>query len=295
LNFLNIEKSLIICADDFALNEAVSDAVTRLASARRISATSVLSLSPFWPDHALKLKELGGLIDVGLHLDLTSEFALAAGYGASLNQVLLKAHRFGYHSRKLDSIIETQLDKFESIWGAPPDHIDGHQHIHQFPGIRNSLVRVICTRYLGAKHRPWLRVSRVKPESFKSKVISLSGARGLRGLLEQSNFAFSPTLLGVYGFNRSEYQYRNEFNRWLAVVAELENEQQISDSIKQPEHVYLPPCVMCHPATFEILGDPIAQARLVEFAYLSSKLFVKDLTSSSLVLVRGTDFLRNLT
>ena len=297
LNFLNTKKSLIICADDFALNEAVSEAIARLAEAKRISATSVLSLSPFWPSHALKLKQQGNLIDVGLHLDLTSEFALAAGYGASLNRVLLKAHGFGYHPEKMDSIIESQLDKFESIWGAPPDHIDGHQHIHQFPGIRDSLVRVIRARYLDAKLRPWLRVSQVKPESFKSRAISFTGARRLKGLLEQSQFAFSPVLLGVYGFNLNEGQYRNDFNHWMQVVEQIENEQprMPSKDAKYLETIHLPPSIMCHPALFENIDDPISPARRVECAYLGSELFVKDLAQSSLVLVRGTDFLRNHT
>ena len=68
-------KNLVLCADDFALSASVSEAIVRLAQARRISATSAMVLSPRWTEDAARLKTLRGQIDVGLHLDWTSDFA----------------------------------------------------------------------------------------------------------------------------------------------------------------------------------------------------------------------------
>jgi len=310
LNFLNTEKSLIICADDFALSAPVSEAITQLAGAGRISATSVMSLSPYWRGHAEALRVHSSRVDVGLHLDLTSEFARTEGYGESLNQVLLKSFTTGYPDGLLDAVIESQLDKFEAVWGAPPDHIDGHQHIHQFPGIRSRLVRILLNRYADKKMRPWLRVSKVRPNDFKSNVISLTGAERLRALLEASSFNFSPVLLGVYGFNQTQIQYRAGFKQWLSVAAKLdlarlwetakphevganeEQEQQEGQSSKLKGSILLPPSVMCHPSTLALEGDPIGRARSAEFAYLSSKDFENDLAQSTLTLVRASSFIQ---
>ena len=286
LNFLNLEKSLIICADDFALNDSVSDAIVQLARAGRISATSVLSLSPLWPNHALRLKDQRGLVDVGLHLDLTSEFARAAGYGASLGQVMLRSFGLGYHSTKLDSVIESQLDRFESIWGGPPEHIDGHQHIHQFPGIRSSLLRVLRARYSSLNERPWVRVSQVRPAHLKSRVISLTGAQRLKEMLVAEGFNLSPLLLGVYGFNLNQPQYRAAFNEWLNLIQQMQATDQDLSAHK------LPPTIMCHPGMQAQVGDAIGSARCVEFEYLSSEAFRNDLSAASLRLVRGSECIR---
>ena len=286
LNFLNLEKSLIICADDFALNDSVSDAIAQLARAGRISATSVLSLSPLWPNHALRLKDQRGLVDVGLHLDLTSEFARAAGYGASLGQVMLRSFGLGYHSTKLDSVIESQLDRFESIWGGPPEHIDGHQHIHQFPGIRSCLLRVLRARYSSLNERPWIRVSQVRPAHLKSRVISLTGAQRLKEMLVAEGFNLSPLLLGVYGFNLNQPQYRAAFNEWLNLIQQMQATDQDLSAHK------LPPTIMCHPGMQAQVGDAIGSARCVEFEYLSSETFRNDLSAASLRLVRGSECIR---
>jgi len=286
LNFLNLEKSLIICADDFALNDSVSDAIAQLARAGRISATSVLSLSPLWPNHALRLKDQRGLVDVGLHLDLTSEFARAAGYGASLGQVMLRSFGLGYHSTKLDSVIESQLDRFESIWGGPPEHIDGHQHIHQFPGIRSCLLRVLRARYSSLNERPWVRVSQVRPAHLKSNVISLTGAQRLKEMLVEEGFNLSPLLLGVYGFNLNQPQYRAAFNEWLNLIQQMQATDQDLNAHK------LPPTIMCHPGMQAQVGDAIGSARCMEFEYLSSEAFRNDLSAASLRLVRGSECIR---
>ena len=43
--------------------------------------------------------------------------------------------------------IGRQLDRFETALGFPPDHIDGHQHVHVLPGIRRALFREVEHRY----------------------------------------------------------------------------------------------------------------------------------------------------
>ena len=120
-------RQLVLCADDFALSDSVSQAIVQLAQRGRLSATSAMVLSPRWSQDAQALKDLRGRMDVGLHLDWTSEFAIAHGHGHSLGQVMLRsvwpAAAGGLQLRAVTDEIERQLDAFESVWQAPPDHI----------------------------------------------------------------------------------------------------------------------------------------------------------------------------
>ncbi|HEY5580029.1 MAG TPA: ChbG/HpnK family deacetylase, partial [Rhodoferax sp.] len=89
-------KGVILCADDFAVNASASAGIAKLGAMGRISATSVMVLSPRWPQDVALLQSLRGRIDVGLHLDWTSDFALAAGHGLSLGAAMLKAVLGGF-------------------------------------------------------------------------------------------------------------------------------------------------------------------------------------------------------
>ena len=140
-------KRLILCADDFAANASASLGIAALARAGRISATSAMVLSPRWAGDAGLLRDVRGRIDVGLHLDWTSGFAQAAGHGISLGGAMRKSVLGGFGQVAARTVIERQLDAFEAVWKSPPDHIDGHQHVQQFAGIREALVAAVQARY----------------------------------------------------------------------------------------------------------------------------------------------------
>ena len=61
----------ILCADDYGFSPGVSSAIRDLIDRGRLSATSCMTMSPFWPDHASWLKPYADQVDVGLHLTLT--------------------------------------------------------------------------------------------------------------------------------------------------------------------------------------------------------------------------------
>ncbi|MFX7605201.1 ChbG/HpnK family deacetylase, partial [Acinetobacter baumannii] len=69
--------------------------------------------------------------------------------GASL------AHRLD--ASALRDEIATQCALFEDATGRAPDYVDGHQHVHQLPQIREALVEVLVARYTG--RLPRLRIS----------------------------------------------------------------------------------------------------------------------------------------
>jgi chitin disaccharide deacetylase len=261
-------KGLILCADDFAASEAISHGIAALAQQRRISATSVLVLSPRWPQDAPLLEDFRGRIDVGLHLDWTSEFARRAGHGLSLGAAMFKSVAGGFQRAAAAAVIEQQLDAFEAHWHAAPDHVDGHQHVQQFAGIREALIATLARRY--PQRKPWLRLSRAPAgqADVKSRVIAAMGAKALQTLAEQSGFRTSKALSGIYDFSGTGERYAQRMAGWLQT---------------SPEGA----TIMCHPARQADTSDSIGAARACEFAYLSGAQFPAALTQCHVALVRG--------
>jgi len=263
-------KRLILCADDFALHEAASRGIAQLAAAGRISATSVMVLSPRWAQDAALLFELRARIDVGLHLDWTSDFARQAGHGLALGAAMLKAVLGGFDQATARAVIERQLDAFEAQWQAPPDHVDGHQHVQQFAGIRDALVETLGRRYRG--HQPYLRISRVPSgqADVKSRVMAAMGANALEKMAGDAGIPRAGALSGVYDFSGDGARYARLMAGWLQMA---------------PEGAI----IMCHPALAAQPGDSIGVARAREFAYLSGDEFPAALTRCKAELARGGD------
>src|SRR5690606_28678950 len=66
-----VRTKLVVCADDYALTPGVSRAIRELIAARRISATSVMTVCPYWTEEGPALAAVADEADVGLHLTLT--------------------------------------------------------------------------------------------------------------------------------------------------------------------------------------------------------------------------------
>ena len=264
-------KRLILCADDFAVHQPASQGIARLAAAGRISATSVMVLSPRWAADAPLLRDLRAQIDVGLHLDWTSVFAVAAGHGQSLGSAMAKALMGGFSEQAARVVIERQLDAFEVQWKAPPDHVDGHQHVQQFAGIREALVDALAKRYPDAK--PYLRVSRAPAgqADLKCRIIAFMGANSIDNIADNAGMTRAIALSGIYDFSGAVADYGHRMNHWLQT---------------SPDHTI----IMCHPALAEEPGDSIGAARAREFAYLSGDDFSAALTQAHARLARGCDW-----
>lgn len=270
-------KGLIVCADDFAINTSVSLGIAKLAQMGRLSATSAMVLSPRWAMDAPRLQELRGQLDVGLHLDWTSDFALAAGHGLPLATAMRRALLGRFDQAQASTVLERQLDAFESHWQAPPDFVDGHQHVQQFAGIREALVATLQRRYGALGVKPYLRISRAPPglADIKSRVMAWMGANALASLAAAAGLRSAGGLLGVYDFEGGPQRYAVLMTRWLA---------------RAPAGAIL----MCHPAQAAEPDDAIGVARAQEFAYLASADFAQALQDAGASLARGTSLAQPL-
>ncbi|NMM91476.1 hypothetical protein B2J88_45485 [Rhodococcus sp. SRB_17] len=263
-------RALVLCADDFALSAGVSRAIAALAAQGRLSATSAMVLSPRWREDVARLQPLRGQLDVGLHLDWTSAFAVAAGHGQPLPALMVRAALGALRADAVRLVVERQLDAFEAHWKAPPDHIDGHQHVQQFRGIREALVEAVQRRY--PQHPPWLRVSLAPPgqRDLKARTIAAWGAQALVRQANRAGLPHAEVLSGIYDFSGDTAAYAQHMQRWLRTA---------------PAGTVL----MCHPAERADADDAIGAARAREGAYLASAAFAQALAAADVRLARGHD------
>lgn len=246
-------RRLCICADDFGLADGINRAVVALARRRTISATSLMVKRRAARPAAALLKTLEpGTLAVGLHLDMGG---IASGHRPAAEihgDGRLAAFVLGALAGRLDAgvvlqEIRQQLDRFEALTGRPPDFVDGHQHVHQLPVVRECLLDELLRRYAG--RLPWVRSTRpAARQAFcgKSALIHALGGRGFDHRAQRLGFSTNRHLLGVDGFSGDSAAYRMRLRHWLADCSHND-------------------LLMCHPASGEDSSERHAKARQMEF------------------------------
>ena len=270
-------KPLIVTADDFAQSADIDAGITALILKNRVSAASCLTMSPRWPVASnLLTNEIRGLADIGLHLDFTQY----AAYKLRLPILMARAFLQSLPKKEILISINAQLDRFEAALGTRPDYVDGHQHVHQLPQIREALLEVLVERY--GNDLPWLRIARpLKQDGFKGKVIAALGASVLERQATDVGIKYTRHLLGVYGFDTSAAGYLACLDDWLSVAADP------GKSGLNGIHA-----LMCHPATANDRNapqedDPIYAARAYEYEVLDGDGFGELLARHQLQVSRG--------
>ncbi|MBA4503641.1 ChbG/HpnK family deacetylase [Marinobacterium marinum] len=257
-----MNRSLVLCADDFGLSDDINRAILELVRQGRLSATSCMSLMPAWTaDAAAQLRELETQAALGVHFNLTEgEQAIPLG---KLMQLSLCGR---IDTNRVQSSLEQQLDRFEHLAGRTPDFVDGHQHIQMFPGIRRIVLTTLVRRY-GADH-PWLRVSTPALQGhdarFKALVLRLMGT----------------------GFNAQRHRYGVRGNRDFAGMYSLRPDAGFDRMMRHwldtlPDGAL----IMCHPG-YASSHSALARARDAERAWLAGPRFAAALRDSGRLLVK---------
>jgi predicted glycoside hydrolase/deacetylase ChbG (UPF0249 family) len=247
-------RRIVLCIDDYALRPGVDAAVLDLAARGLVSATSCLVGSPRWPAAAAGLRRADrSRLDVGLHLDFT-EAPFDASLRHGLGDFIARAYLRRLPADRLAAEIRAQFDAFEHAMDRAPDHVDGHQHVHQLPGVRDCVLEELARRRYQAT---WLRgtAAPAGEPGTKPHVIAALGGRRLRRLATRQGLRTSGHLLGVYDFSGDAARYRALLAGWLARAAEGD-------------------VIMCHPARPDDSAghDPIAAARGIEYGVLAGEL-----------------------
>lgn len=260
-------KRIVLCADDFGQAPAISKGILYLLEQKRLSATSCIVNSAYWQEHGSWLQPFRSQVDLGLHLNLTQGRALSKeyidNYGMNFFSLELLLRKSFFHQIKT-KIIEAecvaQIERFHEVMGFYPTFIDGHQHVHQFPVIRQALLNAYkLTRLQNSYLR--LAVERLYPYDFmynsKKILINSMGKFGLKPLLYSKNIPYNSSFAGLYPFRKSK-EYESLFKLFI-------------------QHIRDGGIILCHPGLHnDALDDDIAHVRVNEYAYLSSQLFLID-------------------
>jgi chitin disaccharide deacetylase len=275
---LSGRRHIWLCADDYGISAAVNVAIRDLVVRRRLNATSVMVVAPsFHRSEALALDVLNSgmaRVAIGLHLTLTAPFRpLSAAYRPvregsflSLGATMARAFMHRLAPDALAGEIAAQLRMFVHTFGRAPDFIDGHQHVHLFPQIREAVLKLAKE---GAPDA-WLRqCGRVAPRRFRFSdrkawlldVLShdfreRAGACGVRT---------NPAFAGAYAF-RDDANFAALFAGFL---------DQLPDG----------GVIMCHPGFVDAdlrRLDPLTSLREREYAFLAGQQFPEMLASQGI-------------
>ena len=269
--------NITVCADDYAQNSAISEGILSLAEKGRISATSCMVNSTCWRESSQALHPIQSRLYVGFHFNLTHGEPLSSSwkknYGTQLPGmpwVLRQACLRRLKREIVAAELQAQLDAYAQAMNDWPDFIDGHQHIHQLPVIREVLLDGYASRM---SDRPIRKTSQSWLDLFsrdgvpKRQLLALLGGVAFQKRLSQIKLPTNTSFSGIYNFNQAK-NYRRFFQQFL-------------------KHSLDGGLIMCHPGnSSDDTSDPLQASRHDELDYFMSDEYLSDLASHSCQLTR---------
>jgi predicted glycoside hydrolase/deacetylase ChbG (UPF0249 family) len=273
-------RRIWLCADDYGIAPGVNAAIRDLVARGRLNATSVMVVTPgFSRAEANALSVLNTdkqRVAIGLHLTLTAPLKpLTSGYtpladGAFLP--LATTLRLAIQQRldmtALAAEIRAQFDAFAAAFGRPPDFVDGHQHVHLFPQVRQAALE--ATSWIAPQ--AWMRqcgsalpLHRRLTDPKGLLIDWLS--REFRARAAKLGIAVNPAFAGTYTF-RASADFAALFPAFLEGLPEGG-------------------LVMCHPGHIDAelaRLDPLTTLREREYDYFCSDAFPTTLKTHELSL-----------
>jgi predicted glycoside hydrolase/deacetylase ChbG (UPF0249 family) len=253
------KRTVVLCADDYGIAPGVSRGIRELLAAGRLSATSCMVDFPEFRDDGPALAEFAGRADIGLHVALTIDRGLA--------RVMAEAYLRRYSTRAIAAEVDRQLDVFVRVMGRAPDHIDGHQHVHVLPVVRDAVCDAAerVGAYVRNLHVPLTRTLG-RPSTFASACLSVMSRRIAREAHERG-IATNRGFTGTRRFGAAT-PYRELMSKMIAGARAGE-------------------LWVCHPGWSDATlarRDAVTAPREAELRYLASGEFVDDLAAAGITL-----------
>jgi chitin disaccharide deacetylase len=274
-------RHIWLCADDYGMSPAVNVAIRDLVVRGRINATSVMVVAPnFYRSEAASLNVLNAgetRVAIGLHVTLTAPYQpLSRNFQPVCDGIFLSKRETARHSflhllrrETLESEISNQLQEFITAFGRLPDFIDGHQHVHLFPQIREALLSVVKNVAPNVWVRQCGRIGPLHKRVADGKAIALDIlSSGFRRLARQYGVHVNPAFAGTYGF-AEDADYAQIFPKFL---------RELPDGS----------VVMCHPGFVDAelrRLDPLTTLREREYLFLIDNSFPGLLDAHGLTLL----------
>src|SRR3990167_997175 len=249
-------KRIVLCADDYGQAEAISKGILELLAVDRLTAVSCLVTSPDWRTHATWLQPYKEKADIGVHLNFTDGVPLSAAYREQIGATFMPLSRLLWHTMTRSKLlhraalaaeVEAQLEAFTAAVGSAPRFIDGHQHVHHLPVIREVLLDVYRRKL--ASNAVYMRAVTQMGTllGLKKLVIHCTGGADFAAQLDSLRVAPNTSFAVIYPFNQSR-RYRQYCQEFLRVSSDRG-------------------LIMCHPglATND-QKDPLNQSRCAEYS-----------------------------
>jgi predicted glycoside hydrolase/deacetylase ChbG (UPF0249 family) len=263
-------RRIWVCADDYGISPAVNAAIRDLITRGRINATSVMVAAPsFHRAEAIALRMLnagGRRAAIGLHITLTEPFRplseqfqpLHEGAFLPIERMLWRGTLRLLRRKALAREISAQLKTFVELFGHAPDFIDGHQHVHLVPQVREALLRTVKEQAPQAWVRQCGRASPLMRRLTGRKALLLDVlSRKFRARATRVGVATNPAFAGAYDFTAAEADYASLFETFLDRMP--------------PNGV-----IMCHPGFVDAelaRLDPFTRQREREYAFFAGESF----------------------
>ena len=272
-------RQIWLCADDYGMSPSVNAAIRELILRRRINATSVMVAAPRFDRgeaEALDMLNSGTKrAALGLHVTLTAPFKpmsegfapLSHGHFPPLQKMLRTAIARRLQPERLVIEIATQVEAFVMAFGRPPDFIDGHQHVHLFPQVRDAVLKVAAEAAPNAWVRQCGRPRSVTRLHLRKELLLDILSLGFRRKASQLGVATNPAFAGAYDF-KGKSDFAATFPRFLAGLPDRG-------------------LIMCHPGFVDAelkRLDPLTRQREREFAYFNSDEFPRVLAKHNVAL-----------
>jgi hypothetical protein len=275
-------RHIWLCADDYGISPGVDTAIRDLIVRGRLNATSVMVAAPsFGRSAATALDNLNSehkRVAIGLHVTLTGPFGplsrefrpLVDEAFPPLASMLQRALLRRLDRSALQAEVTLQLQAFIQAFGRPPDFVDGHQHVHLFPQVRDAVPAAVRQAAPDAWLRQCGRQSPLRSRFADRKALLLDVlSRGVRRRAAALGIRTNTAFAGTYDFG-DPADFAALFPRFL---------QDLPDGS----------LVMCHPGFVDDelrRLDPLTTLREREYAYFISDAFPRVLAAHGVALAR---------
>lgn len=250
-----------VCADDFGLTQAASLSILHLGARGALSSTSCAVDGQSLLEHLPALRALRPRLRVGLHFNLTGNPAFD---GSQPVTHWIRDCWLGRVDRQaLAAEVARQLDRFGQLFDSQPDFVDGHEHVHQFPVLRELLLDAVVTRF--GQSVPIRCTWPQRWQGPKAAVIGMLGARALRNDAKRRGLRTNTDFAGVYDL-ATPNGYADRVRAWVSRLADGG-------------------LIMCHPERPMAGAQP---ARIAEHTFFDSAAWPALLVSQRVSLLTGT-------
>lgn len=148
-------KQVIVNADDFGLTTSINLGIAHACDSGAVTSVSLMANGAAFSE-AVDLLKKRTKISVGVHLTLDEEVPLLPA--SKVPSLVTPLGRFHSRHKLLIRLFSGQINReeVEREWeaqitrvlnaGLPISHLDGHGHVHVFPGLVDTMIR-LAKRY----------------------------------------------------------------------------------------------------------------------------------------------------